>query len=88
MSDYTQNTAYGYLNPNYRITSVPAWQDGSTLNPVDSRVSLHGLTPNWSLYFTDTLTLAKTLNVTVSGQYNRDTIDNTTGSIPSRAPAR
>jgi len=73
---YTQNTAYGYLNPNYRITSVPAWQDGSTLNPVDSRVSLHGLTPNWSLYFTDTLTLAKTLNVTVSGRYNRDTINN------------
>ena len=44
---------------------------------VDSRVNLHGLTPNWSLYFTDTLTLAKTLNVTVSGRYNRFTVDNT-----------
>ena len=31
-------------------------EDGT---PVDSRVNLHGLTPNWSLYFTDTLTLAK-----------------------------
>ena len=40
------------------------------------RVNLHGLTPNWSLYFTDTLTLAKTVNVTVSGRYNWFTIDN------------
>ena len=73
--DYTQNTAYGYLNPNRTVTNVPAWQDGST--GMDSRVSLHGLTPNWSLYFTDTLTLLKTVNVTVSGRYNRLTVDNT-----------
>ena len=33
---YTQNTQYGYLNPNYTITGVPAWRDGSTSNPVDS----------------------------------------------------
>jgi outer membrane receptor protein involved in Fe transport len=75
--DYIQNTQYGYLKPNYTIAPVPAWQDGTALtNPVDSRVNLHGLTPNWSLYFTDTLTLAKTLNVTVSGRYNRDTVNN------------
>jgi hypothetical protein len=74
---YTQNTVFGYLNPNYTITNVPAWQDGSTANPVDSGVSLHGLIPNWSFYFTDTFTLARTLNVTVSGRYNRDTINNT-----------
>src|ERR1700722_7767578 len=77
--DYTQNTGYAYINPNYTLTSVPAWQDGSTSvdgAPVDSRVNLHGRTPNWSLYFTDTLTLAKTVNVTVSGRYNRYTIDN------------
>ncbi|MGD1071064.1 MAG: TonB-dependent receptor, partial [Bryobacteraceae bacterium] len=84
--DYTQNTAYGYLNPNYTITNVPAWQDGSTNNPVDSAVSLHGLTPNWSLYFTDTLTLAKTLNVTVSGRYNRFTIDNADRLNPIAGP--
>ncbi len=74
--DYTQNTDYAYVNPNYTLTSVPAWQDGSTSadgSPVDSAVNLHGLTPNWSLYFTDTLTLAKTVNVTVSGRYNRFT---------------
>jgi outer membrane receptor protein involved in Fe transport len=74
---YIQNTQYGYLQPNDVIAVVPAWQDGSaTDNPVDSRVNLHGLTPNWSLYFTDTLTLARTVNVTVSGRFNRDTVNN------------
>ena len=82
--DYTQNTAYGYLNPNYTITNVPAWQDGST--GVDSRVSLHGLTPNWSLYFTDTLTLARNLNLTVSARYNRFTINNSDRINPIAGP--
>jgi outer membrane receptor protein involved in Fe transport len=86
---YTQNTGYAYVNPNYTLTSVPAWQDGSTSVdgvPVDSRVNLHGLTPNWSLYFTDTLTLAKTVNVTVSGRYNRFTIDNSDRINPIAGP--
>ncbi len=85
--DYIQNTQYGYLNPNYTITGVPAWQDGSASdNPVDSRVNLHGLTPNWSLYFTDTLTLAKTVNVTVSGRFNRLTVNNTDRINPIAGP--
>jgi outer membrane receptor protein involved in Fe transport len=87
--DYTQNTGYAYVNPNYTLTSVPAWQDGSTSvdgSPVDSRVNLHGSTPNWSLYFTDTLTLAKTVNVTVSGRYNRYTIDNSDRINPTPGP--
>jgi outer membrane receptor protein involved in Fe transport len=75
--DFIQNTQFGYLNPNYTVTGVPEWQDGSASdNPVDSRVNLHGHTPNWSLYFTDTLTLAKTVNVTVSGRFNRMTVNN------------
>jgi outer membrane receptor protein involved in Fe transport len=74
---YNQTTAYAYVEPNYTVISVPAWQDGSaSVNPIDAAVQLHGLTPNWSLYFTDTLTLTKTVNVTVSGRYNRFTIDN------------
>jgi outer membrane receptor protein involved in Fe transport len=84
---YIQNTQYGYLNPNYTITVVPAWQDGSaTDNPVDSRVNLHGITPNWSLYLTDTLTIAKTLNVTVSGRFNRFTVDNADRINPIAGP--
>jgi outer membrane receptor protein involved in Fe transport len=78
--NYTQTANYGYVNPNYTLTSVPAWQNGSTSVdgvPVNSEVDLHGVTPNWSLYFTDTLTLPKQVNVTVSGRYNRATVDNT-----------
>src|SRR4029077_5201601 len=67
--DFTQNTGYGYVNPNYSITTVPAWQDGASVN-------LHGRAPNWSLYFTDTLTLFKTVNLTVSARYNHFRIDN------------
>jgi outer membrane receptor protein involved in Fe transport len=77
--DYTQNTQYGYIAPNYVIVGVPAWQDGSTSAdgvPVDSRVSLHGITPNGSVFATDTLTLGKKWNVTLSGRFNRSTIDN------------
>jgi outer membrane receptor protein involved in Fe transport len=77
--NYTQTTDYAYVNPNYTLTSVPAWQDGSTSldgSPINTAVNLHGTTPNWSLYFTDTLTLPKKVNVTVSGRYNRFTVDN------------
>jgi outer membrane receptor protein involved in Fe transport len=88
--DYTQNTGYAYVNPNYTLTSVPAWQDGSTVdangNPVSSQVSLHGLTPNWSLYFSDTLTLARNVNVTVSGRYNRFTVDDSDRINPIPGP--
>ena len=86
---YTQTTGYAYVNPNYTLTSVPAWQDGSTSvdgEPIDTAVSLHGTTPNWSLYFTDTLTLPKRLNVTVSGRYNRFSVNNTDRLNPIAGP--
>ena len=67
--DYTQTTAFAYTNPDYSLSNVPAWQD----SPVD----LHGTTPNWSFYFTDTLTFLKNINLTVSGRYNRATVNNT-----------
>ena len=87
--DFTQNTQFGYLNPDRTITGVNAWQDGSTNGngtPVDSRVNLHGATPNWSLFATDTLSLGKAWNVTLSGRYNRSTIDNTDRINPIAGP--
>ena len=77
---YTQTTDYAYVLPNYALISVPAWQDGSTNdingNSVNSQVGLKGHAPDWSLYFADTLTLWKKVNVTVSGRYNRDSVNN------------
>ncbi len=85
--DYVQDTQYGYLNPNYSISVVPAFQDGSaSVNPVDSRVNLHGRTPNGSVFFTDTLTLPKSVNLTLSGRYNRTTIDNIDRINPVAGP--
>ncbi len=80
---FTQNTQYGYLNPDVTITGVQAWQDGAT--GIDSRVNLHGVTPNWSLFAADTLTLGK-WNVALSGRYNRSTIDNTDRLTPGGGP--
>jgi outer membrane receptor protein involved in Fe transport len=68
--DFTQNTQYGYLNPDRTITGVPAFDQNSP-------VSLHGVTPNWSLFAIDTLSLGKQWTVTLAGRYNRSTIDNT-----------
>ncbi len=87
--NFTQTTGYAYANPNYTLTSVPAWQDGSTSvdgSPVDTRVDLHGVTPNWGLYFADTLTLPRNVNVTVSGRYNRATVNNTDLLNPIAGP--
>jgi outer membrane receptor protein involved in Fe transport len=87
--NYTQNTEYAYVNSNYTLTNVQVFQDGSTSvdgSPVNTEVNLHGLTPNWSLYFTDTLTLAKTVNVTVSGRFNRFTVDDADRITPIPGP--
>ena len=77
---FQQASQFGYLNPD-RITVTPinAFADGSTNEdgvPVDTRVYLHGLTNTISFYGTDTITLGKSLAVTLSGRYNRTTIDN------------
>jgi outer membrane receptor protein involved in Fe transport len=74
---FTQNTQYGYLNPDRSMTGVPAWQDS---------VNLHGATPNWSLYATDTLSIGKAWNMTLSGRYNRSTIDNSDLLNPGGGP--
>jgi len=65
---YSQTTDYAYVLPSYYLASVPAWQD--------SAVRFSGHAPNWSLYFADTLTLWKNVNVTVSGRYNFDRVNN------------
>jgi outer membrane receptor protein involved in Fe transport len=77
--DFTQNTQYGYLNPDRTITGVPAFDNSS-------QVSLHGVTPNWSLFAIDTLSLGKEFTVTLAGRYNRSTIDNTDRLNPIAGP--
>ena len=77
---FQQGSQFGYLNPD-RITVTPinSFADGSTNQdgtPVDTRVNLHGTTNTFSLYATDTLTVGKALAFTLSGRYNRTSINN------------
>ncbi len=77
---FQQASQFGYLNPD-RITVTPinAFADGSTTQdgvPVDTRVDLHGGINTFSLYATDTLTVGKSLAITLSGRYNHTSIDN------------
>jgi outer membrane receptor protein involved in Fe transport len=76
---FQQATQFAYLNPDYTLTPVNAFEDGTTNSngaSVDTRVDLRGHPQTWSLYATDTLSAGKAWSLTVSGRYNRTTIDN------------
>jgi len=77
---YGQTADFAYVLPNWSLISVPAWQDGSTVdssgNLINTEVGFKGHAPNWSLFFADTLTFWKKVNLTVSGRYNHDTVNN------------
>jgi outer membrane receptor protein involved in Fe transport len=78
---FQQGTEFAYLNPD-RLTFTPTgvFEDGSTSAdgvPVDNRVNLHGGVNTSSFYIGDTISIGKSLALTVSGRYNRAAIDNT-----------
>jgi outer membrane receptor protein involved in Fe transport len=76
---FQQAAQFGYLNPDRSVTPVDAYLDGSTSangTSVDTRVDLSGRVNTWSLYATDTITLAPDLVLTLSGRFNRTTIHN------------
>lgn len=77
---FRQSAQFGYINPDRSITPVAFYADGTELdddgNPIDSRVDLKGRTQTWSVYATDTLSLADLWHLTVSGRYNRSTVVN------------
>jgi outer membrane receptor protein involved in Fe transport len=79
--DFLQSTELGYLNPDRSVTGVNAFGDGETGGeidgePYDTRVDLDGLIQTFSIYATDTITIADAWHITVSGRYNRTTIRN------------
>jgi outer membrane receptor protein involved in Fe transport len=77
---FQQAGQFGYLNPDrITITPIAAFADGSTSQdgtPVDNRVDLHGGSNTFSLFAGDTISVGKSLAITVSGRYNRTAIDN------------
>lgn len=79
---FTQSTELGYLNPDRSVTGLHAFGDGGVTGgtvdgqPYDARVDVRGRVDTWSLYATDTLSVGNRWHLTVSGRYNRTTIDN------------
>ena len=88
---FLQSTELGYLNPDRSVTGVNAFGDGETGGeidgePYDTRVDLDGLIQTFSIYATDTITIADAWNITVSGRYNRTTIRNRDTLEPAQHP--
>jgi len=77
---FQQGSQFGYLNPDrITITPIDAFADGTTESngiPLDTRVNLRGLIDTFSVFAMDTLNLGKSLTLTVSGRYNRTSLDN------------
>jgi outer membrane receptor protein involved in Fe transport len=78
--DFLQSTQLGYLNPDRGVTGIPNFADGVTGGdqdgvPFDLRVNLNGKIQTGSVFATDTLTVGRA-NITVSGRYNRTSVDN------------
>lgn len=79
--DFTQSTQLGYLNPDRSVTGLNAFGDGVTGGevdgePFDTRVDLQGRIQTFSLYATDALALGNKWTLSLSGRYNRTTVDN------------
>ena len=72
---FSQTSQFGYLNPDRSVTPVNFFADGREIDdsgvPVDSRVNLSGRTRTWSLFATDTLTLAEHWHLTLSARWNQ-----------------
>jgi outer membrane receptor protein involved in Fe transport len=88
--DFRQSTQFGYLNPDYSVTPVAFFADGTELDddgtPVDNRVDLVGRTRTGSVFATDTFSPNATLHLTLSGRYNRTVVHNRDGLLPGGGP--
>ena len=77
---FQQGAQFGYLNSDgISITPINSFANGATTDdgiPVDMRVDLRGLIHTYSVFASDTITLGKSLALTVSGRYNRTPIHN------------
>ena len=78
---FSQTTELGYLNADRSVTGTGAFADGATggnLNgtPFDTRVELAGDIRTWSLFGSDTLSVADNLHLTLAGRFNTTQVNN------------
>jgi outer membrane receptor protein involved in Fe transport len=79
--DFVQSTELGYLNPDRSIAGTGAFADGVSGGdvdgePLDTRVGLDGTVTTWSVFASDTFSPTTSLNLTVSGRYDRSRLSN------------
>lgn len=84
-------TQLGYLNPDRSVTPIAAFADGVSGGevdgePLDTRVNLSGTIRTGSLYATDTLSIGRAWNITISGRFNRTSIENRDQLQPQAGP--
>lgn len=89
--DYFQSSQLGYLNPDRSVAGLNAFGDGVTGGdadgePFDTRVDIYGRPRTASVFATDTLSVGSKLNFTLSGRYNRTTIENSDRILPGGGP--
>jgi outer membrane receptor protein involved in Fe transport len=88
---FQQSTQLGFLNPDRSVTGLNAFGDGVTGGdldgaPFDTRVDLGSRVRTWSVYATDTLSIRDTVHLTLSGRFNRTTVENSDRIIPGGGP--
>lgn len=74
--EFAQNAELGYLNPDRSVTGLGVLADGVNAGdidgePFDTRVDLTADTRTWSVFASDTLALAASTHLTLSGRYNK-----------------
>ncbi|MEP7246022.1 MAG: TonB-dependent receptor [Gammaproteobacteria bacterium] len=84
---FMQSSRFGFLTPDRGIDTVDgdgALADGSqeSENAFDARVDLTGDSETRSVYVTDTVRLSEIAQLTLSGRYDRTTIDSVDGITP------
>jgi outer membrane receptor protein involved in Fe transport len=88
---FAQSTQFGFINPDRSVTPVAgpgAFADGtqSSENAWDARVELSSRSRTASMYASDTIALNPQTHLTLSGRYNRTTVDNVDGITPGGGP--
>jgi outer membrane receptor protein involved in Fe transport len=88
---FEQSSQFGYLLADRSIAGVQgagAFADGSqeSEDAFDSRVDLDGGTTTRSVYLTDTIELSRVMQLTLSGRYDRTTVDNEDNITPAGEP--
>jgi outer membrane receptor protein involved in Fe transport len=89
--NFSQSTQLGYLNPDRSVTPVNAFGDGVSGGnvdgePFDTRVDLRGLIHTGSVFGTDTLSIGNAWSFTLSGRYNRTSVENLDHIAPGGGP--